>query len=509
MSKRYVIPAIVVTGALLCIAIIARLGQEQHWFDEEERNYRTWEEIVESDTLRVGTLQSSISAFEYRGRMRGYEYEMAAQVASELGLTLQMVMLTNEQTMLDSLEAGHLDLVAWPTGFRVARNHGGLRSCGNVYEMDFRRISPYPFTPSRRDSARYRLAVVEGTAPWFVLDDSLFRSDFNLRAYRIDTIPSADANPDKIVGRLLSREYDATLVASNMARLLRNYYDTLIFVGNPIQGTRDSMSWVVSEHAELLAAKIDSVCRFEQSAPVYHSTTKRFFMHRNRRNEVHRRLRRREDGSITPYDAIFKQYADSVAWDWHMLAALSFHESGFIADKRSAKGALGIMQIMPETGMRWGCSADSLLDPRCSIRTASRLIRNLEKRLRCRITVAKRNDIEHFAEADSALLVDSTLRADVERDLLWFTLASYNAGLGQVYDAIAMAEELGYDPSVWHHNVEYCLKLKKQRVFYEMPCVRLGQFNAMVTLNYIREVVDAGQYMIDQETTHKTEISYD
>jgi len=59
-----------------------------------------------------------------------------------------------------------------------------------------------------------------------------------------------------------------------------------------------------------------------------------------------------------------------------------------------------------------------------------------------------------------------------------------------VFDAIALADTLGYDPAVWADNVEYCLRLKMDEDYYTMPCVRLGRFNPRVTISYVKEVLE-------------------
>ena len=51
---------------------------------------------------------------------------------------------------------------------------------------------------------------------------------------------------------------------------------------------------------------------------------------------------------ISPYDSLFRLYADSVC-DWKMLAAIAYVESKFDTTARSGRGAQGLMQIMPAT----------------------------------------------------------------------------------------------------------------------------------------------------------------
>lgn len=486
IKKRYISFAL---GALGCILFGMLVWGVEEWLNDSPT--RMWSEIEESNTLRVGTLRTSISAYQYKGRWHGHEYDVVAQVTSELGLNLDLHLMESEKELLDSLASGHIDLVAWPTCFRLLNSREGYRPCGYAYPMEFCTLSNRKLKISPNDSARYSLAVVEGSRPWFLLRDSAFCAAFDRKAFAVDTIPAAEIRPEQLVESIVAGKYDATLVACNVGRLMTNYYQTLC-LGKPIGCSSDSVSWMVAWDADTLAAKIDSICRFDYPIPEYTYSSKYFYMMANKNLPGHR-SKRKSNGSLTGFDPIFREYADSIGWDWRMLAALSMHESGCRNNLVSPKGARGIMQIMPETAARMGCPKDSMMDVRLNVRTASRILRRLEKALRGKMATTKDSTITSYQEADS------TLQAAVNEDLLWFTLASYNCGLGHVFDAINMAKELGYDPAVWQHNVEHCLRLKVLPAYYQMPCVRLGRFNAATTVRYAHDVADLGEAWIAED----------
>ena len=171
----------------------------------------------------------------------------------------------------------------------------------------------------------------------------------------------------------------------------------------------------------------------------------------------------KQDGQISPFDNLFKQYADSIGWDWRMLAAVSYVESHFNPDANSKNGARGLMQLMPRTAAHFGCPDSMLNDPERNLRAGALLLADLEKKLR---------------------------RKNIERDLELFTLAGYNSGLGHIYDAIVLADSLGYDPTAWYGNVEVCLKKKADPEYYNLPYVRLGRYNGNGAVRYVQEVLD-------------------
>ena len=169
-----------------------------------------------------------------------------------------------------------------------------------------------------------------------------------------------------------------------------------------------------------------------------------------------------QEGQVSPYDSLFRHYAKAVDWDWTLVAAVAYVESKFHHDISSKSGAKGLMQLMPRTAAHYGCPDSLLFDPEENIKAGTALLADLERRLR---------------------------RKNIDHDLVYFTLAGFHAGLGHIFDAITMADSLGYNPTLWHDNVEICLQLKADPDYYSLPYVRLGRFNGKVTSAYIREVL--------------------
>lgn len=69
--------------------------------------------------------------------------------------------------------------------------------------------------------------------------------------------------------------------------------------------------------------------------------------------------------------------------DMELLKAVIAVESGYKHDAVSPRGALGLMQIMPETGARYAAGAadaQRLLDPRTNVLTGARMLADLIKR---------------------------------------------------------------------------------------------------------------------------------
>lgn len=249
----------------------------------------------------------------------------------------------------------------------------------------------------------------------------------------------------------------------------------------------DTTQWMVSFGADSLRCVIDSVCALgDNGQPRYQHVMDSLA-------RVHRRSRRgfrfvrgvASEGVLSPYDELFRQHGERTGFDWRMLAAVAFQETRFNHTLVSAQGAYGLMQVMPVTGRRFGVSKEDLLEADVNIRVGSDLLQSMQNMLRKKLVKLSHQGYSNYDEAPDSL------RRRVDHDLLPILLASYNAGLGHIYDALQLADVLGYDPLVWDGNVEYCLRLKADPRFYEMEVCRLGRFNGAFTCKYVHNTLAA------------------
>ena len=149
--------------------------------------------------------------------------------------------------------------------------------------------------------------------------------------------------------------------------------------------------------------------------------------------------------AISAYDGIVKKNANEMGWDWRLLSAIIYHESKFINESCSARGAVGLMQINNDK-----YSVDTLLDPAVNVSIGTKYLTYLSGM---------------FAERGADSL-----------ECLKFTLAAYNCGEGNLLKCIRTAEELGVDPTRWDNIVS---------IIPQVP-----GFHGKQTIAYVREVLD-------------------
>jgi membrane-bound lytic murein transglycosylase F len=164
---------------------------------------------------------------------------------------------------------------------------------------------------------------------------------------------------------------------------------------------------------------------------------------------------------LSPYDNQFKKCATDLGWDWRLLASLSFQESKFDPYVKSWVGAIGLMQVMPETGERFG--ATNLWDPHQNILAGVRFLKYL-------------NDYWKGSVQDSTERVK-------------FVLASYNVGVSHVIDAQRLSRKYGRKINVWDNNVEYFLSQKDNPKYYRDPVAASGYCQCDGPVWYVKKVL--------------------
>ena len=85
-------------------------------------------------------------------------------------------------------------------------------------------------------------------------------------------------------------------------------------------------------------------------------------------------------------------------------------------------------------------------------------------------------------------------RISEKDDQVKFILAAYNAGIGHVMDAMALAEKYGRNRYVWEHNVAHFILLKSEKEYYQDPVCRNGYLRGSDTYRFVREITARAEY---------------
>ncbi len=90
--------------------------------------------------------------------------------------------------------------------------------------------------------------------------------------------------------------------------------------------------------------------------------------------------------NYSEFEEIISEAATRYGLDPDLIRAIIQIESGWIPDARSSKGAIGLMQLMPETSSNLAVS--NPLDPRANIRGGTKYLSRLLERFRGNLVLA-------------------------------------------------------------------------------------------------------------------------
>jgi len=252
-----------------------------------------------------------------------------------------------------------------------------------------------------------------------------------------------------------------TVSDENVARVNKNYYNN-IDISVPVSFPQN-LAWGIRCGADSLLDTINTwIKNFTQTRKYGLLYTKYFRNKRSINNNFEGFISSVSEGEISPYDDIMKDYAKELHWDWRLLASLIFQESRFNPQAKSWAGAFGLMQLMPATANRF--SVDSLSSPAQQIQGGVRYLRWVDKQLK--------KDVPDSAQR------------------IYFILASYNAGLGHVRDAIRLTKKYNHNPHIWKDNVAYFLFKESKPKYYLDKVVKNGYLRGRETKNFVSQTIE-------------------
>lgn len=398
------------------------------------------------------------------GQPQGFKYELLAKFASHLNLKLKLLPFDNTLAAISAIKAGKVDLFS-----------------GDFFAAQLV-DSAVKLTPAF-DSTSFVLVHHKHTKP--TINQQFKSGDTDFRG------------PEAVPSNLLATTHASNLTSVAHALFWRsNGRISLAFTPKPISNIlkevdNGSLAYTVLDKrtAQAQAANypklmfnqvVDSIAlrwainaanhdfarytadwirSYRQTAEFLSLKAKHSANWLKTKN-IHPNKTTASSSGISSYDELLKQLSSSLKWDWRLLAALITKESGFQHFARSPDGAIGLMQIMPSTAIKLGM--DSITTPNDNIKGGVRYLKLLQK-------------------SWERLIPDPEER-------IKFVLASYNVGIGHVYDARNLAAKHHYNPNKWFGNVEIFMEKKSLPAYYNDPVVKLGYCRGKIPVKYVSDI---------------------
>ncbi|KAA6324978.1 Membrane-bound lytic murein transglycosylase F [termite gut metagenome] len=411
-------------------------------------------QIKERGELRILTLNDAMgSYFIYREQEMGYQYEIGQLFARSLGVKAQIKKVRNIGELSQKLLDGEGDIVLY--NLPIAKElKDSLIYCGEE------NITYQVIVQQNRNSIKDVTELIGKEV--YVTPGKYYDRLVNLNnelggGIQIRCEEADSVTTEILIAKVSKGEIAYTVCDARTAELNATYFPNLN-TKLPISFDQRS-SWAVRGSTPLLAIAVNEWYEKNRMSAEYLSIRKRYF--ELKKNMASSPILSLQEGKISYFDELFKWHAKEMGWDWRLLAAIAFTESNFNPNVVSWAGAVGLMQLMPGTARAMGVPTGKENDPQASVAGASKYLALLEKKFRM---------------------------IDDRKERYYFILASYNAGPGHIYDAMALAGKYGRNKYVWFGNVEHYILLKSSEEYYSDPVCKNGYFRGIETYNFVRKV---------------------
>lgn len=431
--------------------------------NNKEKSSYDFPQIIEKDTLRIITLNTSTSYFIYRDQEMGYHYDMINNFCKKHDIELQVIVAQNPNMLIPMLQSGVGDVIAYnvPVDNQLKDS---LIYCG-LNEVSHQVLIQRNL---KTDTLITDVTQLIGKDIHVVKNTKFEQRMQNLNAELGGGIEIISNSEDTIVTEDLIRmvssgEIKYTVAEHKLAQLNQTYFKN-IDIHLPVSFDQRT-SWAVRKDMPIFADSLNSWFQQWNSEPSHFRITKRYFEEAKgfSSESIFSYSDIISHGVISPFDVYFKKYGKEYGIDWRLLTSVSYHESTFKTDGESWAGAIGLMGLMPPTAAALGVSKEELFDPEINIKTGAKYLKSL-------------------------INIFSSIESHDER--IKMALASYNGGIGHIADARALAEKYNADRNVWDGSVEKYVQLKRLEQYYKDPVCKAGYFRGDETVFYVKTVME-------------------
>ncbi len=424
---------------LLAGAAAAAQASESHPLDAHLTESYTEDlpGLLKRKYVRVLTTLNRTNFFLAGGKARGFEYALLKEYEKflnrglkrrELKVTVEFIPVARDR-LLSGLVQGFGDIAA--AGLTVTERR--------KERVDFTR--PY-LTGVDELLVTYRKTAAPESAEGlsgkrvFVRKSSSYYESLAALNRRLE---KKGRRPVKIVAADENLETEDILELVNTGAIERTVCDSHIAAiwSEVLSGIRvrqkikfrrgGRIAWAVRKDAPKLKASLNRFLKSHRKGTLLGNIFFKRYYEETR--WVENPLKGEAAGRIDAFRPYFEKYGARYGFDWRLLLAMAYQESGLDPGKKSGAGAVGLMQIRPSTAA----------DPKVGIKDVGSVDGNIHAAVKYLDFVRDR----YFG--DPGILPRNRVR---------FSLAAYNAGPAKIRRARKKAAAMNLDPNIWFRNVE-------------------------------------------------------
>ncbi|HVP68358.1 MAG TPA: transporter substrate-binding domain-containing protein [Anaeromyxobacteraceae bacterium] len=393
-------------------------------------------EIWRRGQLRVLVPYSHTEFFVSKGRPGGYDYEMALRFQQYLNArrpkdaaALSIVFApTPVEQVLPDLLAGKGDVAAGLVMVTPMRRQVVAFAQPHITGLDqvvVRHKAAAPIRSLEELSGR-PVHVLAGSSHAERLKSLNERLSAGGREPAQVLELAAPASPEDVLHMVSAGIFQYAISDGFVAQEWSQVLPGLVVEATARVSSGDEVAWAVRPaNRELLAALNGYVSQHSHEARVTAAVL--FRKYYQSRKPVLNPIGPEHITRVRDLSPFFREAGEKYGFDWLLLCAQALQESQFDPRARNRSGAVGLMQVLPNTAQQMGYP--DVESPRMNVLAGAAYLNHLRQ--------------VYFAEdgLDPA-------------EKIYFSLAAYNAGPHVVRELRARARHLGLDPARWFGHVE-------------------------------------------------------
>jgi membrane-bound lytic murein transglycosylase MltF len=390
--------------------------------------------MITRKKIRILTTATYGNYFVSEGQAYGFEYSQMEEYRKYLNKNikkkedrLDFIYLPVPYDLLNSaLKNGYGDIIA--ANMTILPEREGEATFTDPYlwglkEVVVTKAAAGPVT-SVDDLSGRTVYVREGSSYQISLGKVNERlRDRNLPPVKLQLLPGVISTGD-ILDMISSGIVEMTVADSHIASLAAKVLPNLAI--SPVSINDDvRCGWLVRKNNPLLLKSLNGFIKtVKKGTMMGNMLFDRYYI---KNPWVREAVKNRHADKLGTYETLFRKFGQQYIIDWLLIAAQAYQESGFDPDARSAAGAVGLMQIKPDTAK--GIGFDNIAQPEDNVHAA----------------------VKYLSWIMDKYFPEKTISDD---DRVRFALAAYNAGPANIKKARDRAAALGFDPNRWFGNAE-------------------------------------------------------
>jgi membrane-bound lytic murein transglycosylase F len=389
--------------------------------------------IVAAKKIVVLAENSTTSYLKFDGVDMGFEYEILKAYAKDLGIGIEVKLISNLDNVERQLNSGEGDIIA----------------CSYTITKDRKRNIEFS-VPYLRTPQVLIQRLPNDSTPQYIKDPMQLAykkvavwqhsSYYERIKYLEQEIGepiliqelSGVNSPEELLEKVSNKQIDYTIVDNHIA--VANSFKYPHLDHHLKLSIKQQIAFGIRKNNPKLKEHLDIWLKKFRHSPQFNFLKHKYFDGKELSDMTYQDFLNVGGGKLSSYDKLFKREAKKYDLEWHLIGAIVQQESNFTPYIKGKGGAFGLMQFMPATGKRYGVHPAS--SPSSQIRAGMKKI-----------------------HADFLLWKEIP---DYDQRIK-FLFATYNAGHTPIESAQKRAAAKGLNPLVWDGNVEVVLRKKKGR----------------------------------------------